>query len=508
MNLSIEIRSRAAWLTKILEQEGIPFSLQGSQSTNPSTIVADFACRRLDPNVKLLITGHKVLGNLAGVSVKRRKVAYFEFLSGRGHALMDVHTLEMSELENFVEIGSHLGKNEQKLPGSGMVLGVLNGVVILSMPWDMRKFPGSETPWSTYLTMTVESQFQFTEVAPLVDDGYVRKAVVVGLIKAYGVLGLPIARVSPVIPGKGLLAIRIDADGFSSGSTTAVNEVSKNLKVPFSWFIDTWAWRHEGPLLREIGHHNEIGLHSYFHITSFWSGGNERNLENGMKVLGSPTPSNTGFVAPFGHWNSRLRKAIQSTGFAYSSEFAFGVDPLPSVLKGKSSTRYLQIPTVPISLGVWGGPGNYWEALKLELEHRIETTGFAVLYDHPLGRLEHHTVEFESLLRSFTSRGVEIVTMGEIGRRISARPALVGAMWENQQLSYTLLGENLLGFEVESLIASDVAPSVTISRSPLFNNPRLKVKRNVGRTLFFAFLSAIPIPIHLAWAKVRHALMP
>jgi peptidoglycan/xylan/chitin deacetylase (PgdA/CDA1 family) len=505
VDLRVQMLEPAQWLERILDQEGVPFEVKGHAKVNEldQDIVYTVSGELSKVPAKLIITNHKALGTLLGQRVRRTSASEFAHSGNRGHAFIKVFSGNVSELKSFRELGYHRDRFGNKIPMSGILLGEIDGRHLISLPWNMRKFPSHWSRWSIYLTRMHRNSRLFCETVPLVDDRVVREAVFEALTLGYKAIKAPLVRVTPRIAGPGYIAVRIDADGYSEVSTEKVSGLAKSLDIPFSWFIDTWSWRKESPAIRELSQSNEVGLHSYFHATSIWRNSNLRNLRRGFRFLKALGVTKSGFVSPYGHWNPGLRDAMSIAGVHYSSEFAFSCDVLPSKSDWHSSSSPLQIPTIPISLGVWTGSASYWDVLREEIEIRLAQSGFAVLYDHPLGRLEHQVDNLRLLIDEMASRGHVFVTMSQLGQIFAARPRIVSAVWDGERVKYEIEGEVGQAFFVESVWGDSIQETQEGASSLLGIGRQNSYSIEWGTTFFFGILATFPVGLHIFWATIR-----
>lgn len=456
-----------------------------------------------DIPAKLVITSHRVLARALGRSAKSSMASAFSYKGKRGHAYLRVQSVNIEDLTTYQQFGHHIDRYGRVIPFSGIVVGELDGRHFVSLPWDMSRFPSHWSRWSIYVTRVRDNERLFCETAPRIDDRIVREAVFDGLAMGYDSIKVPLVRVSPRIVGPGYIIVRIDADGYSKTSTERIQDLALRAGVQFSWFIDTWSWRKESVAIRQLSQSNEVGLHSYFHATSIWTISNLRNLRKGFEFLNSLQIQKIGFVSPFGHWNDGLSRAISMEKVRYSSEFALSCDviPLESGLQEQSTT--LQIPTIPISLGVWTGRANYWEVLGDEITQRIEESGFAVLYDHPLNRLEHHTDELSRLIKSMSQRGHVFVTLDELSKVFASRPRITYAEWHKGKLSVRTNVKSNNHFRVETIWGGECRPASNKTQLNQGIGRMNSFSLAWGRTIFFGVFSTIPISWHIFWARIR-----
>ena len=510
MDLSVKLLEPAAWLQKILDQEGVPCELiKVKKNTELDlSIVAIFSRNIGRIPSKLIVTNHKALARVLGKKVKSSAASAFIYNGKQGQSYLEVFSVDLRELNSFQELGHHLDRFGRKIPFSGVILGETAGKQYVSLPWNMSAFPSQWLRWSLYLTTMRINERLFCETAPRVDDRLVREVVFEALALGYQRINAPIVRVSPRITGPGYVAIRIDADGHSPLSTDRVAAVSRSTGVQFSWFIDTWSWKKESATIRELSRFNEIALHSYFHLTSIWRKSNLRNIRKGLQFLRKQGVAKGGFVSPFGHWNPGLRDALSIEQFSYSSEFALSRDVFPSktIFRGRSSP--LQIPSIPISLGVWTGSKNYWSVLHEEIQLRLDEAGFAVFYDHPLGRLEHQVEKLHSLIETISDSGHEFVTLEQLRKIIDTRPKIVSVEFVDEEVKYEIEGQESPHFSVEKIWGKNLQAIPKLDSLGLGIGRQNSFSIAWRKTLFFGLVSTIPIGLHISWAQIRRlALM-
>lgn len=504
MDLRVWITSPAPLLERVLQQEGIPYLISDVERRGESPdIVAAFSGDIKRLKARLVVTNHLALSRALGVRAKSYMASEFVHRNNRGHSYARVFSANFSFLKGFKELGNHSDLFGREIPHSGIAVGSLDGKYFISLPWKMGRIFSHWSRWPLYLKRRRQMEDLFCETVPLVDDRLVREVVFESLALGYHTLRAPLLRVSPKIAGPGYIVVRIDADGHSTESTERVKDLAKSLGVRFSWFIDTWSWRGEGATISELARDNEVGLHSYFHATSVWRRANLRNIRKGIDFLSSLGVEKFGFVAPYGHSNKGLEKAIAVEGFRYSSEFAASCDVFPFLGGTRQDGSVIQIPTIPISLGVWTGRTNYWAVLQEEIQVRISDAGFSIIYDHPLNRLEHQVGQLRSLIQSASQRGHEFITMAELSQIIATRPRIKTANFAGGVLSHTLEGREGPHFFVEEIRDENYLntregsyPEAGIGRQSAFTIAWKK-------TVFFGIMATVPIAWQLAWSKIR-----
>jgi len=506
IDLRIHIADEAPWLERILDQERVPFvtNSRGSSSGDPNSSIIASTNKNLDGvSAKLIITNHDSLASFLGIETRKTKARSFVFGAKRGHAFVKLKSGDFSGQKNYQEVGFHLDKFNRRIPFSGVISIELAGTRYLSFPWKLDKFPRHWTRWSLYLSQIRDGKQLFCETTPWIDDRLVREAVFEGIVMGFQGLGAPIVRVSPRVSGE-LIAVRIDADGYSARSTSRVHDLALKKGVSFSWFIDVWSWKNELTEIKRLAASHEIGLHSFFHLTSIWAKSNIRNLRKGLAFLQDLGLEKIGFVAPFGHWNRGLSAAIKKLPISYSSEFAFSSDIIPSRESGVShEPRRLQISTIPVSIGVWTGTADYWEILLEEIEARLDEVGHAVLYDHPLNRLEHQTEKLGELIDILLKRGCKFVSLAEVSEIYSQRPRISFANWSDGLLTYETEGHVDAEFQVETVWGDSHFKALHDQNHDLGIGRRNMFSIAWGRTIFFGLISVIPIWWHIKWANLR-----
>jgi hypothetical protein len=319
------------------------------------------------------------------------------------------------------------------------------------VPERNKRFP-------TYLRRDLENGSSIEEISTGIDSSAVRRSVFFAIKRAHGMFSRKLTRLSTIPKGGPYVIVRIDADGYSKKSTDLVYGVSEKHKVPFSWFIDVFAWKDHAKEVERIAGHSEIGAHCFFHLTFQSKRSNLTNFQLARTYLSKHFKDTSGAVSPHGCWNPGYAQAISESSFCYSSEFAASEPDLPFWISYPPSKAILQIPTPPWSLGSWKGPGTYWEFVRGKVIDHINNFGIAILYDHPLGRLEHNIEDFDSLIGWAKDKGLKFITMRNWFQIWSARenelsPKSLSDDFSRDTAKQELSRENLeLDFEVESFI--------------------------------------------------------
>ena len=238
--------------------------------------------------------------------------------------------------------------------------------------------------------------------------------------------GIPFAQLSPIPAGtQSVFAFRIDTDAGTRSEIDDLYEISRDLNVPFSWFLD--AGSHASWLGRFAEmERQEIGLHCYDHRIYLDAGKDEENIRRGVAAMKDAGLSPDSFAAPFGFLRPDLGRAIDNAGFRYSSEFAWAYDALPQFpvsAAGRFST--LQVPVHPVAIGSLLRSG-YSPAQMSEYFHSVVAAKLMrreplFFYHHP-GHRQWDVVR--DLCEHILECGARPVTMGEFALWWSRRRAL------------------------------------------------------------------------------------
>lgn len=184
---------------------------------------------------------------------------------------------------------------------------------------------------------------------------------------------------------KPVFCFRIDSDFGDKESMDNLYEILHKHQKLATWFLHVEA--HEDWLSHLKTYQNqEIALHGYEHGASDSFKKVSRNIQTGKEHLEKANIDFSGFCAPYGIWNTALKKALKNSGFEYTSEFTFCYDGLP--LQPVEDQLPLQVPIHPICTGslnrrkysIEDMKGYFGDVLLNKLS-RFEP---ALFYHHPL----------------------------------------------------------------------------------------------------------------------------
>lgn len=316
---------------------------------------------------------------------------------------------------------------EGPLAETGLAVCRRGAATFYSLPWDLSGWRlGTDAGPRPYQSPPVGRQF--VEIGSAVDSGALRRLIFDLLLAAFRAVGLPLIRVAtrPAC-GKGF-AVRIDADGFSHGSTDSVLQLSEKVGFPFTWFIDVQGWGRQIERVEELRRRGQqVELHCYRHATYASRAANRWNLRTGRRILERRGIACEAVASPFGYHPAGFAAAIAEQRFRYSSEFAAGTDDLP-FFPGGDRRRPLQVPTHPACIGRLLGngfsPEESFRHLNWAIRRGADLDGAAVLYSHPLDRMARHVEDYRSLIQGLLADGYRNFTLGDHARRWRRRPEL------------------------------------------------------------------------------------
>ena len=515
----ILVEGKSEWFIRILNQEGIRSGYLDSKSPEPhqnSVIWANF--HTLDflrerpsskPIPKVVFTSHRALSQLLSVKMRHSKATYFSFGEGLSRTLLDtrVQALDVAGLNASEQFGLHIDKYGKKIPGSGIFQVQVGEVTIFSFPWNFDKVPERNRRIPTYLRRELENGSSIEEISTGIDSAAVRRSVFFVIEKAHSMSGQKLQRLSAIPKGGPYIIVRIDADGYSKTSTDLVCGVSEKHQVPFSWFIDVFAWKDNAREIERIAANSEIGAHCFFHLTFQSKRSNLQNFQMARRFLSQHLGNESGAVSPHGCWNPGYARAISDSSFCYSSEFAASEPDLPFWISYSSSKSILQIPTPPWSLGSWKGPGTYWDFVKGKVNDHIADFGIAIIYDHPLGRLEHEIEGFERLIGWAKDKGIKFITMRDWFEIWSSRENELSQQPKTNHRS-SHLARPEIEFEVESSINFD--SDYSLSRYQLLSEKSddiISSSWRIRKSFFLFLIGLVPLKLHLEWQRLRAKLI-
>lgn len=416
--LAVAIQNDSFSVETILKQEGIPYIKTDSvNSILQQGISIAIWFRQTDEIRRMLqsgvtvITTHREYAVLQKIKIER--IPCYSFHSS-GHPF----TRNISGLryhgwcytDGSSDIGIHHDKANQPIIGSGIFF----KDNLVSLPWDMAGLY-TDTHWSYRNFTSISTDKEVVEVGPEIDKGAIRH-IVFNIIKYFWLKNEHfLVRLFPSKHSQGNYVIRIDADDFNQESTDRVIDLAESNHIPFTWFIDVE--RHETnptSVIKLKEKQQDIQLHCYHHLTYPDRYRNYKNMLRGKLILEQYGITPCGVVSPFGWYSRGFQKSLQKIGFLYSSEFGFDVDNLPYFPYGHTE---LQVPTHCQSIGVHRKAG--FSSAEISEHWKQITASFicqgitAVIYDHPINRLDQMAMEFNEYLSGCRKMNWVALSMSE-----------------------------------------------------------------------------------------------
>lgn len=219
-----------------------------------------------------------------------------------------------------------------------------------------------------------------------------RDALRAALHTAYAGLNIPMPVLSYYPSGyRSVFSFRVDADEYDAAQFSRFFQAAAPNARHISIFFCMASYDSQPDEIRrcrEAGF--DLHSHAYTHYTYRSIAQNLFNMRKAGEALKRAGIPQNGFCSPYGRWNPKLQKAIDETGFAFSSEFSYDYDGVPSypVMDGQRSPT-LQVPVHPVGLGVYmEAAGNYDAAeisayFKKNFEAKLAAGEPLLFYDHP-----------------------------------------------------------------------------------------------------------------------------
>ena len=350
--------------------------------------------------------------------------------------------------------GTCVDRDGRPIPDSGIRVDEAPGRLVVSLPWDLAGYVTGEE-WSPRPHPCDAAGRCFAELAPMLDAGALRRLLLEILASCFDRVGLPLVRVSHRYRERRHVAFRIDADGYSPSSARAGLRLSAATGLRFTWFLDMSGWGRAPEsvaALRDQG--QDVQLHCFRHHTYVSREVNRLNIRKGLRLLRASGVDATAIVSPCGYPFAGFADAIRDEGFAYSSEFGYGGNDLPSRPRNDPS-RPLQIPVHPACSGVLRAAGLSVEEQFAHLLERARTVaaadGTCILYDHPIGGLESFEPHYVALFRRLREEGLDYLCMSDYARAWAGRPRNVRIRYAEGRIEVEGFADR--GFRLEQVVS-------------------------------------------------------
>ncbi|MBI3189492.1 MAG: polysaccharide deacetylase family protein, partial [Ignavibacteriales bacterium] len=318
-------------------------------------------------------------------------------------------------LDLFTECLIPINANELQTPDgkSTCFVGKWNEANVIVLPFDVGTiFLNKRVADKSFYSSN--KRLPFEQVA-LVSKNSLRRLVITSLEYLHRQRNIPFVHkwyfpenTSPVF------AFRIDTDYANQSEIVKLYSLSQKYQIPFTWFVDVKSQQDFLSLFARMDN-QEIGIHCFEHETFSDYERNYQNIQKAKQLLQSNHIDAVGFAAPFGKWNEALGRAIQDSGFEYSSEFSYDYDNLPSfpVIDGKVSS-FLQVPIHPISIGTLKRLGYSDEEMinyfRFVIEQKHQAREPIILYHHPK---DGHEKVLESIFKTVQQLQLPAVRFAE-----------------------------------------------------------------------------------------------
>lgn len=184
-----------------------------------------------------------------------------------------------------------------------------------------------------------------------------------------------------------ICTFRIDTDKGTKEEIEEIYQICDRHDIPATWFLDVRS--HEQWLSYfTTFKRQEIGIHCYDHVVYNSTLLNKENFEKARVRLERIGIRPVGIAAPTGEWNGAVGTAMEQMGMAYSSEFGYDYDNLPSypVITDRFSS-VVQLPVHPVCVGSLRRAGLSPKAMAMYfqsvIDEKIALSEPVCLYHHP-----------------------------------------------------------------------------------------------------------------------------
>ena len=393
MKLAIGITAVQPQWSLLSGQIGFPFSpLSSTEEISHSHIVTIIVSAKGSDNLRKNLLSYIHSGGsllmeapeaewLFGIKSQRR---YVDYIQPRAESLfgnvlpgfIDASLTVPEEADDlFANDGMNLVEIVREGKGSAVILpGGLTGL-LLNSDIRRRQFPSV----SRYLP---------TERVARCSKHTIREIVQYSLEFLSRERKLPFVSLHPFPEGKpSCFNLRIDTDFADEKYISDLYDLCRKHTISASWFVETGSARKRLSQFEKMKD-QEIGLHCFQHkvFKNYYE--SETDIKHGKSLLTGDKISPSGYAAPFGEWNSSLAKAVESSGFKYSSEFGLAYDDHPFYpWLGDRFSSVLQLPVHPISAGRLKNAKHNEENIKHYFAAVMDTNSAhwlpIFIYDHP-----------------------------------------------------------------------------------------------------------------------------
>lgn len=193
---------------------------------------------------------------------------------------------------------------------------------------------------------------EFSERVISVDKHFIIKALRFILIKSFEQRGLPYVQLWYYPEDyQSAFAFRVDVDGIYGNHLGMISKAALDNDIKVSFYVNKMLCEPEKEKLFEVHKVHEVGNHGVVHNLYTSLEDNKENITGcceWLKNLG--IENGPWFVAPRGLWNYNLHRALEDSGYKYTSDFGYCIFgfPMYPYFKGQRM-NVLQIPIDPFS---------------------------------------------------------------------------------------------------------------------------------------------------------------
>lgn len=390
INVGILSRFQFGW-QMLLQQAGVPFTFingELSASQYSALVVGDDIddddirqTKRYLANGGAILCSGDIYSRLSKSQVTATFIRYlFEETDSIffGIGLVDVFCKC-----NLPKNANALRTNDGKC---GVFIGECGGGIIIALPFDAGRLElDNRTATKSFYAM--DQRLPFERVS-LISKGNLLKFVVRSLEILHHQRGILFAH-KWYFPedSSSVFCWRIDTDYAIQSEIENLASLLQAEGIPATWFVHAKAQEKFFQIFNQMDN-QEIGIHCFDHKSFRDYNKNIKDLRKAIELFNRNGLRATSYAAPFGKWNNGIARAINESGFDYSSEFSYDYDNVPSypfVCGNFSAT--LQVPIHPICIGSLRRQGfdenamvEYFENL---LERKLSLKESMILYHHP-----------------------------------------------------------------------------------------------------------------------------
>lgn len=432
-NILVGLIARSSAWGQVLEQEGVPHAvidLRVQSDVEACSVLAinrTVALAEVATVENYLKHGGTVIGyashlkGVAGIDCRSERLEYI--VSDDHGPFGDIHLVDLA-LSGAIPTEANCLRTQDNI--HAMFAGQLGGGHAVVLPFDVAEAISDHRSASKNFYARWD-RLPHENVA-LISKGEVRYLVHRSLEYLHHRHGMPYAHLW-FFPDsqKTLFAFRVDTDGGDENEIDAMYEIARAESIRMSWYLDVKSHERWLPQFTAMPG-QEISLHCYDHQTHPTYDANMHNIAKAKRLMEAAGLVPGGFAAPYGAWNAGLARAIDQTGFEYSSEFSYAYDSFPLYPEANNvRLNTLQVPIHPICIGSMRQVGYSEERMaayfRMVVERKRQRHEPLFFYHHPIHGCWSVV---SSLFREVRMKAVDNMTLLEYARwwkrRLLSRP--------------------------------------------------------------------------------------